>query len=204
MPIIFSSVGVLFDARFTELFIWGFAFVFILVMLLIAKRLLRSQITSKVKKSPLPFGMSPGDLDHMKEDGLLTEEELKAVRATLARKIVERAQEEERQRKREGLKAEQVLPAEEQALRGGVAATPQPKAPARAPERPPLQRVPGRSAAPPSAGPSAPTTDASASLPPHLQQLLSKNEFELEELQTAGFITRQEAEQLRRAREVGG
>ena len=187
---LFCAVGVFFsDADFMEVFIWGFIFVFIIIFLFILNRLLRLQIGSKVKRSQLPFGMSPADLDKLKETGQLTDEELKRIRHTLARKIVERAEEEERIKNQDPL-AQQASTVGKELHKEEIERLRDLKVDL--PEKPRQERR------------IIPDNDPRTGLPPHLQQLVSKNVMELEELEAAGFITSEDRERIRKAKEESG
>ena len=90
-----AQVSVLFsDEDFIEVFIWGVVFLFAIVLLFIINRVLRDQLGRYVRSQRTPFAVSPEDLERMKKAGQLTEEELKAIRQTVARKVVERAEQE--------------------------------------------------------------------------------------------------------------
>lgn len=124
--------------------------------------------------------MSPSDLDKMKERGDLTQEELVKIRQALARKMVERAEEEEREKaERDSFgtkaksKAEFVVP------------------------RPPEPKVETPKSTPTPEPPRAATND----LPTHLISLVGRNEIELEEMVQAGFLSDEDYHRVLRAKD---
>lgn len=188
-------MDVLLDNRFVEMALWGIGFLFVVIGMFIVLRVLKYQIGNKVKESPLPFGMSAADLEKIQKDGQLTDEELKAVRRTMARKIVARAMEEENARKGPKSAAAVAAAAEEKLRHDGVEALRReqealaagiPLKPGEKPRQPIPAELP---------------TEKLDKLPEHLKALLYKSEFELEELLSAGFLTPQQLALLRAERE---
>ena len=183
------------DDRFVEMLLWGIGFVFVLIGMFIVARLLKYQIGNKVKESPLPFGMSASDLEKIQKDGQLTDEEIKAVRRTMARKIVARAMEEEKARKGPSSAAAAIAAVEEKLRTQGVEGLRREEEQVATGVPAPIARKTDRQL------PQEPAEPKLASLPEHLKVLLYKSEFELEELLSAGFITPEQLVLLRIERE---
>lgn len=89
----------------------------LLIILILVKIFLGVYTARKLKNMGIPFGLTGEDLGRMKERGGLTEEEFKAVRAAMARKILEKTREEE-EAKNLPPKADLLLTRAEQELRG--------------------------------------------------------------------------------------
>jgi hypothetical protein len=166
-----------------EMLLWGIGFVFVIIGLFILNRVLRIGIGGRVKSQTTPFAMTPEDLDRLREEGQLTEEEMKKIRASMSRQFLQRVQEEE-ERKKKPAKADIALEVETSLAEETTAGSPTTPA-----KRPPLERAP------------APPPSPADKLPEHLRPMVDKSDLELEELRTAGFITPEEVQQVRRARE---
>ena len=171
------DIGSLFsDSRFQEVFVYGFVFIFVLLFLFIIAKVMKSGIGNKLKNMETPFAMTPRELDKLKSDAGLTEEEIKRIRQSMARQMVERMQEEDRKKKLAG-QAEVALRTLEARIEAeGIEKVKQQEVPAAGP--------PGATALQLPTPPVAPRP----ALAPHLEPLLSRSEVELEELAAAGFL----------------
>lgn len=196
--LILAQVSVLFsDEDFIEVFIWGVAFLFVIVMLFILNRVLRDQLGNYVRGQRTPFAVTPSDLDKMKEEGLLSEEEAKAIRQAIARKVVERAEQEAqaREAKTQG-KLGQSGPTLEKSMRAKAMRTLAEMDAAKEREAPPAAET-----AQPAALPAdVPASKAPPALPAKLAPMANLNDLELEQMVQAGFIDEAEAEMVRAAR----
>src|SRR5690606_23515737 len=133
-----------------------------------------------------------GNVNNMYKEGQLTEEEMKLVREAMARQIVERTKAEQEKRALPASAATALALAEEKLVAkklgaaepGGVSPKPAP-----APAAP----------APPAPEPE--TVSTAPQVADHLRPLLGKSDLELDELCEAGFVTREDIEAVRNARE---
>ena len=117
-----------------EVVIYGGIFVVLVILLILVKIFYGVYAKRKVRNMRVPFGLAPEDLGMMKEKAGLTEEELKAVRASMARQMLERDK-AEKEAARMPKKAEAILSMVEAEVLGG-------KPPARKPENPPAPLLP--------------------------------------------------------------
>ncbi len=173
------DIGSLFsDSRFQEVFIYGFIFIFVLLFLFIIAKVMKSGIGNKLKNMETPFAMTPRELDKLKSDAGLTAEEIKRIRQSMARQMVERMQEEDRKKKLAG-QAEIALKTFEARIEAeGIEKVKQQEIPAAGSPIAAALQVP----TPPPVAPRP-------ALAPHLEPLLSRSDVELEELAAAGFLT---------------
>lgn len=177
------------DEDFFEMLIYGVAFVFVVLLLFVVNKVLKVGVGRRVRDQHTPFGMSADDLDRLKQSGGLSDEELKRVKSAMAKKFLERAKAEEAARNMPA-KAEILLAAAEQEVLRGKEPEP---ASAPPPTRPTLTRPPAAKESIPPAGPPP--------LPEKLQPLAGRSDLELEELIMAGFLTEEEAREVRAARQ---
>lgn len=178
------------DIDLTELLIYAAVFLVLTIGLVLVKIFLGVYTARKIRNMRTPYGLSGEDLGKLKERGGLSEEEFKAVRAAMARQILERTREEE-ETKNLPPKAAIILSKAEMELRekarqagSGDGTGQTQEQPASPPDSQPDKKPPKeplKEQAPPR-----------RELPDHLRQLVDKSEVELEQLLIAGFITRED------------
>lgn len=175
------TASLLEDSDIVEVFIWGIFIVIAVIVMFIVKRLIRQQIDTRIRNTHRPLGMDTSDLDTLKEKGDLSEEEWKAIRQTLARKIVERAQEEERLRaEKEGRSPLPVTRGTIEGLR---------------------RQTPAAQSSPDTEQGETPAAARKAPLPDRLKVFAEGDDEELEKLLLAGFLTPDDVRQIRDSRE---
>lgn len=180
------------ESTYTETLIWGGVFLFLVILLFICSKVLKSSIGRKLQNTTLPFAISPKEVEELKKRGALTDEEWKAVRAAQAKRLVERAKAEQRTREMPA-NAEVALAAAEAKLRekgaGEIAR-----------ESPIFVVGHGTATAPAKVAspPPVPAPHGDDEIPQHLTPLLAKSDMELQELVDAGFLPPADAERIRR------
>ncbi len=200
------------DPDFSYVAIYGGICIILVLFLIILSRILRFSFGSKVKNTALPFAMTREDIERMKEEGEITDEEYKRIKETMSKRFIERVKAEEEARKRPG-RADAVLKRAEDEVRAksdlGILedepeASPVGKeekasSPKSAPARAPLTRSPE----PPQ--PEAVTEEPvkpRSGLPSHLEPLLEKTDLELEDLRDVGFLSEEDMLLLRKAKKT--
>lgn len=163
------------EISFSEVLVYGVIITFLVIALFVLNRILRVSVGEKVKRTELPFGMSPTDLDKLKSSGTLTEEEMKQIRQAMGRRFIERARAEEEKKK---------IPANaELALRMAEG-----------------ERAPDATKSTHPVPASAPPERRPPPLPEHLQGMLRKTDLELEEMRLAGFLSDEDIALIRSQR----
>ncbi|MCC5876531.1 MAG: SHOCT domain-containing protein [Candidatus Sumerlaeia bacterium] len=174
------------DVDLTELLVYAAIFVVLTIGLVLVKIFLGVYTARKIRNMRTPYGLSGEDLGKLKDRGGLSEEEFKAVRAAMARQILERTREEDEAKKLPP-KAAIILSKAEMELREKArnAGDKTPQEEISPSEQEPPPETPAEQ---PQAKPEPPPIE----LPEHLRQMVDKPEVELEQLLVAGFITREE------------
>lgn len=196
------------EDQFIETVIYALLFLFMVAALFVVSKLIKHQTTTRIRNQQTPFAMTTTDLEKMKASGQLTEEELKAIRRTMARNLMERTEEEERKRQEKPqLTADRPTLEDEvrrrsiATMRGRLQEDQDAPADPLAAHRQDAARHDGP---PPAAQrrrpPAVPQRDARTALPPHLVQHLERDDLELEQLKEAGFLATDELKLIRAAR----
>jgi len=196
---------------FVELLVYGIVIGVGIIALFILTLVLRTTIGSRIKNQGIPFGMSAEDIEKLKQKGNLTEEEVKKIRQAMGRKFIERSKEVE-EASREPANAELMLKREEERLKAAglnreeqpveedSASIPEPPD-ENHPKKEPLRPMPSPATETPPVESEARQPTAAGSLPEHLAGMVDRSEMELEELHSAGFLTEEDLERIRQARE---
>ncbi len=182
------AIGVFFsNNEFLELLLWGGGFFFVIILLFIFVPFFKARINANINSTQMTFGMDVKDIDRLKEKGFLDEEEMKKVRRAMAKNLVERTKAEQEKVKIPPSAAAALALAEQEALAGkketSAELATEPVAPVEVPADPAPEQAP-------------PTN----SLPEKLTSFAAKSDFELEQLQEAGFLTPEEAALIQEAR----
>jgi hypothetical protein len=183
------------DEAFYELLTYGVLFILLVIALFLISRLYVA--LSGTRGKPTVFGMDVSDVEKLKTKGGLTDEEAKAIRAAMSRRLLERVKEEEKLKKMPS-KAEAALAAidKETALRLKAEEEKRPAAPTIQPPR--LKPTPP---APKQAMNASPPASVAPTLREELQPLLLVSEIELEDMLRSGFISAEDFDLLRTLRE---
>jgi hypothetical protein len=176
-----AGMEVLFtDDDFFEVLVWGIIFVFVIVGLFILNRVLRITYGGKVRSMGLDFGMKTQDLEKMKEEGQISEEEFKRIKKAMAKQYMSIAMSEERKTKMaEDVEVAlqvaelEVVQEMENDYKKEVSVA------SEDPSRPPLVPMPSEGSEEIEPDP----------FPERLQPLLKLSEFELLGMKQAGFVT---------------
>lgn len=176
------------DERFVESIIYGIIVLIIIILLIIFANFFKKMMASRARNITTPFSMTPREMDKLKASGGLTDEELKRVRASMSKQMLERYREDENKKKLAG-RAELALTSFEARVQAeGVEKVKQEEF--NAPPATPVESRPAKVAAVPPAATTPP-------LPPNLQSLVGKSDVELEALLAAGFLTAEELAAVR-------
>ncbi|MCC6545778.1 hypothetical protein IT570_01320 [Candidatus Sumerlaeota bacterium] len=183
------------DEQFTEFIVYGIVFFVLVVLLVFLSIFMKKVMASRARNITTPFGLSPREMENLKQSGGMTEDEIKRVRAAMAKQIVDRYREEENKMKMTGgadlalaafearVVAEGVEKLKKEEMGSGQPGPPPVAAPAPATRQVPV----------PQEQPMSP------SIPSHLEHLLGRSEMELESLLAAGFLTVDDFALLRKA-----
>jgi hypothetical protein len=129
---------------FVEIILWGIGVLVALIALFGIKHWLAFTTARRIRESQTPFGMTRQDVDELKAKTGLTDEEAKAIRAAMSRRLVERTKAEQ-EAKQGPAKAEVALLAFEQQHVAQQANQLAPKVPSQPPLPPHMQRFVGQS-----------------------------------------------------------